>query len=81
MVAVVAAVVDFADSGMGLVFVLRVILLNPVGTILEAINDAVVLNRAPNPYWLFYAVSWALGSFVFAWIIFDKAEPAFAESI
>jgi hypothetical protein len=30
---------------------------------------------------LSYAVSWALGSFVFAWIIFDKAEPAFAESI
>jgi len=59
----------------------RVILLNPVGTILEAINDVVVLNRAPNPYWLFYAVSWALGSFVFGWIIFDKAEPAFAESI
>lgn len=59
----------------------RVILLNPVGTILEAINDVVVLNRAPNPYWLSYAVSWALGSFVFAWIIFDKAEPAFAESI
>ena len=42
----------------------RVILLNPVGTILEAINDVVVLNRAPNPYWLFYAASWALGSFV-----------------
>jgi len=59
----------------------RVILLNPVGSILEAINDVVVLNRAPDPYWLFYAASWALGSFFLAWIIFDKAEPAFAESI
>jgi homopolymeric O-antigen transport system permease protein len=59
----------------------RVILLNPVGSLLEAINDVVVLNHAPNPYWLFYAASWALGSFSLAWLIFDKAEPAFAESI
>lgn len=59
----------------------HVILLNPVGTILEAINDVVVLNRAPDLYWLCYATSWALGSFCFAWIVFDKAEPAFAESI
>jgi ABC-type polysaccharide/polyol phosphate export permease len=55
--------------------------LNPVGSILEGINDAVVLNRAPDTYWLLYAASWALGSFFLAWIIFDKAEPAFAESI
>jgi ABC-type polysaccharide/polyol phosphate export permease len=59
----------------------HVILLNPVGSILEAINDVVVLNHAPDPYWLCYAASWALGSLCIAWIIFDKAEPAFAESI
>lgn len=58
-----------------------VLLLNPVGSILEAINDVVVLNRAPDPYWLFYATAWALGSLVVAWLIFDKAESAFAESI
>jgi lipopolysaccharide transport system permease protein len=58
-----------------------VLLLNPVGSILEGVNDAVVLNRVPDAYWLLYAASWALGSFLLAWIIFDKAEPAFAESI
>jgi lipopolysaccharide transport system permease protein len=57
------------------------LLLNPVGSILEAINDVVVLNRAPDPYWLFYATAWALGSLFVAWLIFDKAESAFAESI
>jgi lipopolysaccharide transport system permease protein len=59
----------------------HVILLNPVGSLLEAINDVVVLNHAPDPYWLSYAAFWALGSFFLAWFIFDKAEPAFAESI
>jgi ABC-type polysaccharide/polyol phosphate export permease len=58
-----------------------VLLLNPVGSILEAINDVVVLNRAPHGYWLLYAASWAVGSFILAWLIFEKAEPAFAESI
>lgn len=57
------------------------LLLNPVGSILEVINDVVVLNRAPDPYWLLYAVVWALGSFFIAWLIFEKAEPAFAESV
>jgi ABC-type polysaccharide/polyol phosphate export permease len=58
-----------------------VLLLNPVGAILEAINDVVVLNRAPDTYWLLYAAFWALGSFFGAWLIFEKAEPVFAESI
>jgi len=58
-----------------------VLLLNPVGTLLEAINDVVVLNRAPDPFWLLYAAIWALGSFLGAWLIFEKAEPVFAESI
>jgi ABC-type polysaccharide/polyol phosphate export permease len=57
------------------------LLLNPVGSILEAINDVVVLNRTPDPFWLFYSSVWAVGSFFLAWFIFDKAEPAFAESI
>jgi lipopolysaccharide transport system permease protein len=57
------------------------LLLNPVGSILEAINDVVVLNRTPDPFWLLYSSAWAVGSFFLAWFIFDKAEPAFAESI
>lgn len=57
------------------------LLLNPVGSILEAINDVVVLGRAPDPYWLLYAMAWAFGSFFVAWLIFDSAESAFAENI
>jgi homopolymeric O-antigen transport system permease protein len=57
------------------------LLLNPVGSILEAINDVVVLNPPPDPFWLFYSSVWALGSFFLAWFIFDKAESGFAESI
>ena len=59
----------------------KVFLLNPVGSLLEAMNDVVVLDRAPNLYWLSYAAAWAVGSFLLAWMIFDKAESAFAESI
>jgi lipopolysaccharide transport system permease protein len=59
----------------------NILLLNPVGSILEAMNDAVVLNRSPNPFWLTYAATWAVGSFLIAWMIFDKAESAFAENI
>jgi homopolymeric O-antigen transport system permease protein len=57
------------------------LLLNPVGSIVEAINDVVVLNHPPDPFWLFYSSVWALGSFFLAWFIFDKAESGFAESI
>lgn len=57
------------------------LLLNPVGSILEAINDVVIFNRPPDPYWLFYSIVWATGSFLLAWVIFDKSESAFAESI
>jgi hypothetical protein len=53
----------------------------PVGSILEQINDVVVLNRTPIPFCLFYSRIWAVGSFVLAWFIFDKAEPTFPESI
>lgn len=58
-----------------------ILLLNPVGSVLQAIDDVVVFNQSPNPFWLSYAACWAIGSLVIAWIIFDKAEPAFAESI
>ena len=57
------------------------LLLNPVGSILEAINDVVVMNRDPNSFWLLYATAWSLGSFFVAWMTFEKAESAFAECI
>ena len=59
----------------------HLILLNPLAPLLEAINDVAVLQRSPDPFWLAYSGAWALGGFFFSWIIFSKAESAFAENI
>jgi len=58
-----------------------VLLLNPVGAILESINSVVVLQRQPNMFWLGYSALWAVGGLLIAWNIFHKAEFAFAENI
>ncbi len=57
------------------------IMLNPIGSILENINAVVTLHRTPEPVWMFYSVFVALGCFVFSWLIFKKSEPYFAEYI
>jgi len=58
-----------------------ILLLNPVGTILESINDVVIRHSAPNYGWVLYAACWAYFGFLVSWKIFDSAEAYFAESI
>lgn len=58
-----------------------VLLLNPVGVILESINAVIVLHTCPNIYWLGYSAVWSIGGFIASWVIFHKAEFAFAENI
>ena len=58
-----------------------VLLLNPVGSILEAINSVVVLHHAPDLFWLAYSATWSIGGLLISWNIFHKAEFAFAENI
>lgn len=58
-----------------------VVLINPIATILEAMNDVVVLHRHPDYMWLTYAIGWAVLGFLGAWKIFNTAEASFAESI
>ena len=58
-----------------------VLLLNPVGAILESINAVVVLHQPPDMFWLGYSAIWAIGGLFIAWIIFHRAEFAFAENI
>ena len=58
-----------------------ILLLNPVGAILEAINAVVVLHQAPNLYWVVYSAIWAVVGSLLSWTIFHKAEFAFAENI
>ncbi len=59
----------------------KLILLNPVAPILDALNRVVVLGARPDPFWLTYAAAWAAFGFLAAWWIFDRAECRFAESI
>jgi len=57
------------------------LLLNPVASILEAINDVVVLQRAPSFGWLAYAAGCAVIGLLVSWLIFKRAEPLFAQEI
>ena len=57
------------------------LLLNPLGAILENINNVVVFHRQPDMVWLVYATIWSIGGLIIGWRIFHKLEYAFAENI
>jgi ABC-type polysaccharide/polyol phosphate export permease len=57
------------------------LMLNPVAPIFEAINNVVVRHRPPELFWLSVSACWSLLGFLVSRMIFDKAEPAFAENI
>jgi len=57
------------------------LLLNPIGPILEGLRDTVILHHSPSLFWTGYSGIWAiLGSWT-TWKIFQRAERYFAESI
>ena len=57
------------------------LLMNPVGSILESLHRVTVQLIAPDPFWLGYAVVASLGTFFFGLYVFQELEPAFAENI
>ncbi|MBI3618119.1 MAG: ABC transporter permease [Candidatus Omnitrophica bacterium] len=57
------------------------LLLNPVGSILDAINRVVVLKQAPLMNWLSYATAVSAGIFFTGMKIFEAKESSFAENI
>jgi len=57
------------------------LLINPVGSILEAINSIVILHKMPDTFWLAYAGIASLTVFIFGMAVFHKTEPLFAENI
>jgi len=57
------------------------LLVNPVGAILENINNVVILHRAPDMFWLSYSVFWAVGGLIVSWNVFHRLEFLFAEKI
>jgi lipopolysaccharide transport system permease protein len=54
---------------------------NPVGAVLEGLNDAIVLHATPNLLWLAYAAIWAVPGFLLSAALFHRAEPLFAERV
>ena len=58
-----------------------ILLLNPVGSILEAINTVIVLKQMPSLIWISYAALSSLVILYFGMFVFDKYEPVFAENI
>lgn len=56
-------------------------LLNPLGSILEEIDNVVVLHQMPDTLWMNYAILTSFAVFFLGMIIFHKTEPYFAENI
>ena len=59
----------------------NLILLNPVGSILEAFNNTVVLHKMPDLLWVSYACATSISMFFIGLLVFQKTEPFFAENI
>jgi lipopolysaccharide transport system permease protein len=58
-----------------------IMLLNPMGSILEEINRTVVYHQTADPVWMSYAIVMSLGVFLLGMAVFTKSEPYFAENI
>jgi len=57
------------------------LLINPVGAILENINNVLILHRGPDMFWLSYSIFWAVGGLIVSWSAFHRLEFLFAEKI
>jgi lipopolysaccharide transport system permease protein len=57
------------------------LLINPVGAILENINTVVVLHRPPDLFWVAYAALWSTVGLLVSWNVFHKLEYLVAEKI
>ena len=57
------------------------LLINPIGSILEALEKVVVFKQMPDLFWLTYAGIASFGVFFLGLIVFRKLEPLFAEYI
>ena len=57
------------------------LLLNPVGSILEAINHVVVLKETPQLIWVGYSAASSVSMLLIGAVFFHRNEPSFAENI
>jgi lipopolysaccharide transport system permease protein len=58
-----------------------IMLINPLGSILEELNRTVVMHLPPDPFWILYAIFASIGVFLIGMTVFQKSEPFFAENI
>lgn len=58
-----------------------IMLLNPIGSILEGINRVVVHHQSPELFWLGYAILTSVSMFLIGATLFRRSEPLFAENI
>ena len=58
-----------------------IVMLNPVASVLEALNDVIVLHQPPEYLWVLYATVWACFIFILGWKTFRKFEPFFADRV
>ena len=56
-------------------------LLNPLGSILEEMDSVVVMHQMPDLYWLLYATVASFITFIIVMVVFHNTEPYFAENI
>ena len=61
----------------------RILRVRPVWAGREAkrLDSSVVLRRAPSFLWLGYAACCAVFDLITSWVVFNRAEASFAESI
>ena len=59
----------------------NIILLNPIAPLLEAMSNALVDGRAPDPFWTTYSAVVSLLLLVGGYAVFKRLEAEFAESI
>jgi lipopolysaccharide transport system permease protein len=59
----------------------HILMLNPVGSILESLDKAVILKQMPDLFWLSYAGVASVLTFLIGLFFFRRFEPLFAEYI
>ncbi len=59
----------------------NLLLVNPVGSILEALNSVIVLQQPPDYFWLTYAGLAAVLMLIVGLNVFRRNQPIFAENI
>jgi len=59
----------------------NIIMLNPIAPLLEAMSDAIIDGRTPDPFWTGYSIVASLLFLLVGYSVFKRLEADFAESI